>query len=159
LRRAANLGVVISAQPYYLWALGDAYAEHGLGYDRASQMSRIGGMLRQGIPVSLHSDFTMAPAAPLTLAWVAANRITADGTLMAPAERITAEQALRAVTIDAAYALRMEQEIGSIVAGKRADFTVLEDDPLAVNPMKLKDIPIWGTVFGGRPFPLQETTP
>jgi predicted amidohydrolase YtcJ len=156
LRRAAGLGVVISAQPYYLWALGDAYAKNGLGYDRASQMSRIGGMLRQGIPVSLHSDFTMAPAAPLTLASVAVNRVTAEGTLMAPTERITVERALRAITIDAAYALDMEQEIGSIVAGKRADFTVLEEDPLAVNPMNLKEIAIWGTVFEGRVFPLQQ---
>jgi predicted amidohydrolase YtcJ len=96
----------------------------------------------------------MAPAAPLTLASVAVNRVTAEGTLMAPTERITVERALRAITIDAAYALDMEQEIGSIVAGKRADFTVLEDDPLTVNPLKLKDIAIWGTVFEGKVFPL-----
>ena len=154
LRRAGRLGVVISAQPYYLWALGDAYAAHGLGYDRASQMSRLGAMLRNGIPTSLHSDFTMAPAAPLTLAWVAVNRVTSEGSLMAPEERITVQQALRAVTLDAAFALRMEDEIGSIVAGKRADFTVLEQDPFEVEPMHLKDIPIWGTVFEGRPYPI-----
>lgn len=154
LRRAGRLGVVISAQPYYIWALGDLYAAQGLGYDRASQMSRIGAMVRNGIPTSLHSDFTMAPAAPLTLAWVAVNRVTSEGSLMAPPERITVEQALRAVTIDAAFALRMEQEIGSIVAGKRADFTVLEAGPLEVAPMQVKDIPIWGTVFEGRPYPL-----
>ncbi|MCY4562939.1 MAG: amidohydrolase [Gammaproteobacteria bacterium] len=154
LRRAGRLGAVISAQPYYVWALGDAYAAHGLGYDRASQMSRLGAMLRNGIPTSLHSDFTMAPAAPLTLAWVAVNRVTSEGSLMAPEERITVQQALRAVTIDAAFALRMEDEIGSIVAGKRADFTVLEQDPFDVEPMHLKDIPIWGTVFEGRPFPI-----
>ncbi len=154
LRRAARLGVAVSAQPYYLWALADAYAEHGLGYDRASQISRIGGMLRNGIPVSLHSDFTMAPAAPLTLAWVAVNRLTADGTLMAREERISVKQALRAITIDAAFALRMEHEIGSIVAGKRADFTVLEADPLEIAPQKLKDIPIWGTVYEGTVYPI-----
>ena len=154
LRRAGRLGAVISAQPYYIWALGDLYAAHGLGYDRASQMSRIGAMVRNGIPTSLHSDFTMAPAAPLTLAWVAVNRVTSEGSLMAPPERITVEQALRAVTIDAAFALRMEQEIGSIVAGKRADFTVLETGPLEVAPMQVKDIPVWGTVFEGRPYPI-----
>ena len=109
LRRAGRLGVVISAQPYYIRALGDLYAAHGLGYDRASQMSRIGAMMRHGIPTSLHSDFTMAPAAPLTLAWVAVNRVTSEGSLMAPSERITVEQALRAITIDAAFALRMER--------------------------------------------------
>ena len=154
LRRAGRLGVVISAQPYYIWALGDLYAARGLGYDRASQMSRIGAMVRNGIPTSLHSDFSMAPAAPLTLAWVAVNRVTSEGTLMSPNERITVQQALRAVTIDAAFALRMEDEIGSIVAGKRADFTVLEQDPFAVDPMQLRDIPIWGTVFEGRPYPI-----
>lgn len=156
IRRAARLGVVISAQPNYLWALGDMYARRGLGGDRAAVMSRIGSMVRNGIPTSLHSDFTMAPAAPLTLAWIATNRITAEGTLMAPEERLTVEQALRAVTIDAAFALRMEQEIGSIVAGKRADFTVLEQDPLKISPKRLKDIPIWGTVFEGRVFPLPQ---
>lgn len=154
LRRAAALGAVISAQPNYIWALGDKYAKHGLGRDRASQMSRIGGMLRAGIPVSLHSDFTMAPAAPLTLAWIATNRITAEGTLMAPYERISVRQALRAITIDAAFAMRMEQEIGSISAGKRADFTVLEAHPFEVEPQALKDIPIWGTVFEGQVFPI-----
>ena len=154
LRRAARLGVVISAQPYYIWALGDLYADHGLGYDRASQMSRVGAMVRNGIPTSLHSDFTMAPAAPLTLAWVAVNRVTSEGSLMAPEERISVAEALRAVTLDAAFALRMEDEIGSIVAGKRADFTVLERDPFTVPPMQLKDIPIWGTVFEGKPHPI-----
>lgn len=154
LRRAASLGAIISAQPNYIWALGDKYAQHGLGMDRASQMSRIGGMVRAGIPVSLHSDFTMAPAAPLTLAWIAVNRITAEGTLMAPNERITKMQALRAITIDAAFAMRMEHEIGSIAAGKRADFTVLESNPLTVEALALKDIPIWGTVFEGRVFPI-----
>ena len=157
IRRAARLGVVISAQPNYLWALGDMYARHGMGGDRAAVMSRIGAMVRNGIPTSLHSDFTMAPAAPLTLAWIAANRLTAEGVLMAPEERLTVRQALCAVTIDAAFALRMEQEIGSIVAGKRADFTVLEQDPLRVPVERLKDIPIWGTVFEGRVFPLPET--
>jgi len=159
LRRAASLGVVISAQPYYLWALGDAYAQHGLGYDRASQMSRIGAMFANGIPVSLHSDFTMAPAAPLTLAWVAVNRTTAKGNLMAPEERVSVEQALRAITIDAAFVLRMENEIGSIVAGKRADFTVLEQNPYEVPASQLKDIGIWGTVFEGRVFPFRPTDP
>lgn len=152
-RRASRLGVVISAQPFYLWALADIYALRGLGGDRASQMSRIGSMIRNGIPTSLHSDFTMAPEAPLVLAWVAVNRLTSEGTLMAPEERISVTEALRAITIDAAFALRMEDEIGSIVAGKSADFTVLDQDPYQVPPEKLKDIPIRGTVFQGRLFP------
>lgn len=154
-RRLAQLGAIVSANPYYLWALGDKYAEVGLGYDRASQMVRLGSLVRNNVTFSLHSDFTMAPAQPLLLAWVAATRITASGSVMAPEERISLHRALRAVTIDAAHLLRRENEIGSIVAGKIADFTILNDDPYALPVEKLKDITIWGTVFEGKPYPLK----
>ena len=73
---------------------------------------------------------------------------------MAPEERLTVEQAMRAITVDAAYVLGMEHEIGSIRAGKKADFTVLEADPFETPPEDLKDIPVWGTVFEGEPAPL-----
>jgi len=62
-------------------------------------------------------------------------------------------QALRGVTIDAAWTLRIEHEVGSIAAGKRADFCVLEDDPTEVGAERLKDVRVWGTVQGGRVFP------
>jgi predicted amidohydrolase YtcJ len=153
-RRIAALGAVVSAQPYYLYVLGDAYAERGLGYERASQISRLASLVARGIPLTLHSDLTMAPAQPLRLAWVAANRLTMDGTLMAPAQRLTVDQALRAVTSDAAFVLRMEDRIGSIRAGKSADFTVLERDPYEVGAAGLAEIPVWGTVFEGRPYPV-----
>ena len=114
----------------------------------------MGSLARAGVPLSLHSDFTMAPAQPLRLAWVAANRITAEGRVAGPGERIELETALRAITLDAARLLRMEDEIGSIEPGKRADFTVLESDPYAVPIERLADIPIWGTVFEGKPYPI-----
>lgn len=148
-RRIARLGAVVSAQPYYLYVLGDKYADLGLGWDRASQIARLGSLVRKNVPVTLHSDLPMAPSQPLRLAWVAANRVTMNGTLMAPSERLTVEQALRAITIDAAWVLRMEDEIGSIRAGKRADFAVLEADPYEVGAAGLADIGIWGTVFEG----------
>ena len=56
-------------------------------------------------------------------------------------------QALHAITLDATYTLHMDGEVGSIEVGKRTDFAVLEDDPMA-----LKDVPVWGTVQGGRIF-------
>jgi len=153
-RRIAALGAVVSAQPYYLYVLGDEYAERGLGYERASQISRLASLVARGIPLTLHSDLTMAPSQPLRLAWVAANCLTMDGTLMAPAQRLTVDQALRAVTSDAAFVLRMEDRIGSIRAGKSADFTVLERDPYEVGAAGLAEIPVWGTVFEGRPHPV-----
>ena len=96
----------------------------------------------------------MAPAKPLTNAWVAATRLTIDGEVMAPPERASLDAAIRAITSNAAYVLGMEDEVGSIRWGKRADFTILEDDPYDVGADGLRDIPIWGTVFEGEKHPL-----
>jgi predicted amidohydrolase YtcJ len=62
------------------------------------------------------------------------------------------EQALRAITVDAARSWRMEHEMGSIAPGKVANVTVPLEDPRKVDPMRLKDVPIWGTVFEGQPY-------
>jgi predicted amidohydrolase YtcJ len=96
----------------------------------------------------------MAPAQPLTLVQVAVQRVASDGRVWGPDQRIALDRALRAVTIEAAWSLGLEDEIGTIAPGKRADFTVLERDPREVPPETLKDIPVWGTVFEGRPRPL-----
>ena len=154
-QRAAALGAFVSANPYYVYTLSDVYARVGLGAERAHRMVRLGSLARAGVPISLHSDFTMAPSQPLLLAWVAANRINAEGDRVGAEERLDRELALRAVTLEAARAIRMEAEIGSIEVGKRADFTVLDDDPLEVPVEELADLGIWGTVFEGRIFPIE----
>jgi predicted amidohydrolase YtcJ len=152
-RRIRALGALVSAQPNYLYVLSDKYAKHGMGYDRASRMVLLGTLERQGTVVALHSDLTMAPAAPLFLAWIAANRINMEGAVMAPSEKLSLDAAIRAITIDAAYVIGLEHEVGSIAAGKRADFAVLEEDPYEVGAFGLKDIPIWGVVFEGDVYP------
>jgi predicted amidohydrolase YtcJ len=80
------------------------------------------------------------------------NRITPKGRVLGEQERISVPQALHAITLGAAWTLGLEKELGSIEPGKRADFCVLEDDPLSVDPMALKDIGVWGTVLGGKVF-------
>lgn len=153
-RRIADLGAIVSANPYYIYELSDIYARRGFGYERAGQMVRLGSLSRNGVPFALHSDFTMAPARPLQNAWIALNRLNAAGDVLCPAERVNIDEALRGITINAAYVLGREHEIGSICSGKKADFTVLEADPYETPAEALKDIPIWGTVFEGKPFPL-----
>jgi predicted amidohydrolase YtcJ len=153
--RIGRLGAIVSANPYYASGLADRFGESGLGPERADQMVRLGSLARRGIRFSLHSDMPIAPARPLFSAWCAVNRTTVSGRVAAPDQRITVEQALRAITIDAAHSWRMEHEMGSIAPGKVANFTVLEEDPLAIAPMKLKDIPIWGTIYEGRFFPIR----
>ena len=67
--------------------------------------------------------------------------------------------ALRAMTIEAAYSIRLENEVGSIVPGKLANFTILADNPVTIDPMKIKDIKVWGTVQEGRVLPVAGPAP
>lgn len=151
--RIARVGAIVSANPYYPVGFADKYATHGLGAARADAMVRSASVLRRGIPLSFHSDLPMGPAAPLTLAWCAVNRRTPSGRVAGPEQRISVHDALRAVTVEAAYSWRMEDDLGSISVGKLATFTVLGEDPYAVNPERLNEIPVLGTVFEGRWFP------
>ena len=152
--RIAQLGAIVSANPYYTVGFADKYGEVGLGPKRADNMVRSGSVIKHHIPLSFHSDLPMAGSDPLFLAWCAVNRVTTSGRVAAPEQRISVADALRAVTIEAAYSWQKENELGSIAPGKIANFTVLEQNPLTVEPMKLKDVPIWGTVFEGRLFPI-----
>jgi predicted amidohydrolase YtcJ len=154
IRRIKALGAQVSANVYYLHELSDMYMRKGIGYERASQMSRLGACFANDINTTLHSDFTMAPAEPLNSVWVAVNRINHAGDVMGEAECLTPEQALQAITINAAHVLGMADITGSIRAGKYADFTVLNEDPLTVDPLLIKDLEIFATVFEGKVFEL-----
>jgi predicted amidohydrolase YtcJ len=155
IRRIAALGAQVSANVYYLHELSDSYASTGIGYERASQMARLGSCFAAGINTTVHSDFTMAPAEPLNSMWVAVNRENHVGNTMGAAERLTQQQALEAITINAAHAIGMADITGSLRAGKKADFTVLAEDPLTCDPMALRDLDVVATVFEGKVFPIQ----
>ena len=148
--RAQELGASVSANIYYLHELSARYAEMSVGYERAASMGRLKSCFSAGITTALHSDFTMAPAQPLLNMWVAVNRINAQGERMGPEECLTPQQALSAVTLSAAKILGIDDFTGSLRAGKRADVTVLSDNPLTVPAMKIKDIQVLGTIFEGK---------
>jgi hypothetical protein len=135
------------------------YSKVGIGPERAPNMVPLGDVMGNGgMSISLHSDMPMAPAKPLQLMWSAVNRVTAEGQVAGPQHRVDVETALKAITINAAYSIRLENEIGSIEPGKLANFTVLEQSPFDVDPMRLKDIKVWGTVLEGRVQPVQVST-
>ena len=148
--KALGLGVNLFANHHYYW--GDQHRTLTVGPERAERMNACATALREGVPLAIHSDAPITPLAPLFTAWCAVNRLTASGHVLGANERIGVADALRAITLGAAWSLGLDDEIGSIECGKRADFCVLDDDPTAVPPQALKDVPVWGTVQGGRVF-------
>ncbi|MBM3544938.1 MAG: amidohydrolase [Alphaproteobacteria bacterium] len=149
-RQIKALGALVSTNPYYLYTRSDLNTDQ-IGTDRASLASRIGTLIAEGVTVSLHADTPVAPPRPLEEVWIAVNRVGAlSGEVRGPGERVSVDKALRMITIDAAYTLGVDDKIGSIEAGKLADFTVLDADPRDVEPMAIKDIPVIATILGGR---------
>lgn len=151
-RRMRELGMCVNlfANHHFYW--GDEHYRLTVGPERATRMNACATALASGVPFSIHSDAPVTPLGPLFTIWCAVNRVTASGRVLGARERISAEAALRAMTLGAAWTLKLDGEVGTIECGKSADFAVLNDDPLAVDPTTIRDIGVWGTVQGGRVF-------
>jgi predicted amidohydrolase YtcJ len=152
LARAAKLGLCINFFSNHIYYWGDAHYEQTMGADRANRMDAAESARRLGIPFAFHSDAPITPLNPLFTAWCASQRETSSGRVLGASERVPVADALRAITLGAAYTLKMDHLVGSIEVGKFADFAVLDDDPSEVAPERLKDLQVWGTVLGGRIF-------
>ena len=158
-RRMARLGICANLFSNHLYYWGDQHYALTMGPERAERMDAAASAQRLGVAYSIHSDAPVTHLAPLFTAWCAVNRLTSSGRVLGAGERISVADALYAVTIGAAFTLKLDTELGSIESGKRADFAILEDDPLSVDPARLHEVPVWGTVVGGRIFPCSEIGP
>ena len=152
IERMKTLGVIVSANPYYVYVLSELYSRKGVGFERSQQMVRLGDVDAADIPISLHSDMPMAPASPLVLMHSAVNRINYANKVAGPNQRISAITALKGVTLNSAYTMGLEDDYGSISPGKYANFTILSHNPLTIDPLLIKDIEIKGTAVEGRLF-------
>ena len=151
-RRLAALGGVASVNAYFVKYRAHLHADSGFGPDRSESTARLGSLVHAGAQFAIHSDYNLVvtPLSPLKVAEIAVTRLGEDGeTVLAPGERISLERALRAITVDAAYVLGRDHEIGSIEVGKYADFTVLADDPFEMEAGKIGSIEVVDTVLGG----------
>lgn len=144
--KALDMGVQLFIGPLHYY--GETHQKL-MGPDCARHMAPCGMARRIGVSWGMHMDPPGTPELPWVGIWTAVNRITEKGKLLGPGQRVSVEEALRVWTLGHAYQLHLDHEIGSIEFGKKADFCVLEADPLEIDPMELKDIPVWGTVFGG----------
>lgn len=152
-RRIKALGLCCNLFANHIYYWGEAHVAQTMGLARAMRMDACGTALRMGIPFAIHSDAPVTPLAPLFTAWCAVMRQTAAGRVLGEGERIPVGEALRAITLGAAYTLKLDHLVGSVEVGKFADFAVLAADPLLVEPATLKDIVVQATVRGGAVFP------
>ena len=151
-QRAAELGLAVNLFANHIYHFGDQHYEKTVGPDRAMRMNACRSALDAGLKLAIHSDAPVTPLSPLFTAWCAANRLTASGRVLGHEQRLSVPEALFAITMGAAWTLRMDHEIGSIEVGKRADLVVLERDPLSCPATELRDIAVQATVLGGRVF-------
>ena len=151
-RRMRALGMCVNLFANHLYFWGDAHHEQTMGPERAARLDAAATAARCGVPFAIHSDAPVTPLGPLFTAWCAVNRTTSSGRVLGPEEALDVGQALHAVTLGAAYTLKLDHLVGSIEVGKYADFAVLDEDPFDVLPRQLKDIRVWGTVSAGRVF-------
>ena len=132
----------------YYW--GDLHHDRSLGPERAQRMSAMADAFRLGAGPSMHNDPPVTPVDPLFNIWISMQRTSSSGKVYGADQAITAEQALAAYTINAAYQFGMEKDTGSLEVGKYADFVVLDHNPLKVDPDDIRNIRVESTVLGGR---------
>ena len=106
---------------------------------------------RAGMRISLHNDGMVTPTSPMLNIRTAVTRLTRAGNVLGADQCISLHKALRAHTIDAAFQLFMDDETGSLVPGKSADFVWLAADPYSVDPEGLHEIAVRGTWLRGQP--------
>jgi hypothetical protein len=149
--RFAQLKVIASMQPSH--AIGDLFfAPKRLGPNRLDGAYAWQGLLRTGAVIAGGSDAPVERGEPMIEFYAAVARRSLDGFANDDwrlAQRMTREQALRALTLDAAYAAFEEQERGSIEAGKRADFTVLSADIMRIPEPEILKTRCLMTIVGG----------
>lgn len=149
VRRAAGLGVVAVPQGRFVGEIGDGMLA-ALGPERARGCYRMRSLLEAGMVLPGSSDAPVADASPLRGMHDMVNRLTDGGVPLAPQEALTPEQALRAYTLGSAYAGCEEDRKGALRRGMLADFVVLSDDVLSVDPGRIGGVEAGATVVGGR---------
>jgi len=146
--RMKALGVTPSFFSAHTWYWGDRHRDIFIGPERAALISPARWAQDHGLRFSSHLDTPVTPMLPLQAVWSQVNRITHGGDTLGPGQRIGVMDALRAVTIDAAWQVFQEGEIGSLEPGKYADLVVLSGSPLG-DPMGMRELEVEQTIIGG----------
>lgn len=143
-----TLGIIPSFFIAHVLHWGDTHIKN-FGAERASKISPAGSALAHDILFTFHQDAPVIEPNMLETVWCAVNRITKDGVVLGEGEKISVYDALKAITVNAAYQYFEEDKKGSIRVGKCADFVILDKNPMTVEPMMIRDIAVLETIKDG----------
>ena len=149
LDEIAELGITPSFFVGHVFYWGDRHRDIFMGPERAAGISPLKSSIDRGIRFTVHDDTPVTPVDPLQLIWVSVNRLTRSDQVLGPEERVSPLDAMRAMTIDAAWQNFEEDTKGSIEPGKLADLVILSDNPLTVDPLTIREIEVLETIVGG----------
>lgn len=150
LDRIKRLGIIPSFFVTHTYYWGDRHRDIFLGEDRAKRINPLKSALDRNIIFTNHNDTPVTPINPLLSVWSSVNRITSAGHVLGEHQCISVIDALRSITIWSAYQFHEEDKKGSLEPGKLADMVILKDNPLSVEPIKIKDIPILATIIANK---------
>lgn len=148
LERYLRYNIIPSFFTQHAFYFGDAHVALR-GKEQADFLSPMRTAIDMGLRPTNHTDFVVTPLDQMFLAWTAVNRVSRSGAIIGADQRVTALEALEAITINAARQYREDDQKGSLAVGKLADLVLLDGNPLTADPMTLKDIKVIETVKEG----------
>jgi predicted amidohydrolase YtcJ len=156
VKKAVKLGVIPSFTIGHVDYWGSAFNNEILGPDRAKRIDPAGDFKRAGAKFTLHSDTPVSNVGPLNYISEEVTRLwqLPPQKVLGPDQAVSVDDAIRAITIDAAYQLFADNIVGSLEVGKQADLVVLEKNPRTTPPADIRNIKVKGTWIDGKPVSL-----
>ena len=144
-----NLNLTPSLHINHLYYYGDALKADLIGKERAEKIVPLGSLEERAIKYSIHADQPMFESNPFRLIQTAVERKTRSGAILGDSQNITVLEAIKSLTIHAAWQIHMEDKIGSLEKGKYADFIVVDKNPFTIPTSKLNTIKCLQTYING----------
>ncbi|HRF40895.1 MAG TPA: amidohydrolase family protein, partial [Saprospiraceae bacterium] len=154
-----NMSITPSFHINHILYYGDFLDKEILGEERAARIFPLQSTLEAGLPYSLHADMPQFVPSPLALAHTSVHRQTESGAVYNENERVSVMQALKSITIHAAWQLHLEDKLGSIEKGKYADLVILDQNPLKTTSEQMTSIRVLETIVAGNTVWKQQAAP
>lgn len=149
LDRMAKMGMIASIFVGHVWYWGDVHMIN-FGEERGNHISPAKAAIDRGLSINFHQDTPITKPKMMHSVWCAVNRLSRCGKVVGDKQKISVFDAVKAVTIGAAYEYFEEDSKGSIKVGKRADLVILDKSPFDVEPMAIKDLVVLETIKDGK---------